>query len=202
MPSRSTSALRATLRGAAAGLALALSAVSAGAQAEPAQVMAVPGKPVLMLAAFDLSKLGYRTDEYFLSGTAMSYKLSRPAMADGRWAAVPDANAPFVVRPDDPRKFNGTVLVEWLNVTAGQDTPADWMLAHRGMIRKGFAYVAVSAQKVGVEGGDVIMASGGLSLKNADPYLPTTEASSSPEPLIAARAPAIPSFSSRRRARK
>ena len=60
------------------------------------------------------------------------------------------------------------MLVEWLNVTAGQDTPADWMLAHREMVRRGYAYVAVSAQKVGVEGGDAVM-SQGVSLKKADP---------------------------------
>lgn len=134
----------------------------------------MPGKPVLLISAFDLSKLGYQVDEYALSGTATSYKLPAPATADGRWNAIADTTAPYVtrivvIRPVDPAKFNGTVLVEWLNVTAGQDTPADWMVAHREMIRKGYAYVAVSAQKVGVEGGDVIMASAGLPLKKANP---------------------------------
>jgi hypothetical protein len=86
---------------------------------------------------------------------------------------VADKTAPYVtrivvIRPSDPAKFNGTALVEWLNVTAGQDTPADWMLAHREIIRKGYAYVAVSAQKVGVEGGDAVMAQG-QALKKADP---------------------------------
>jgi hypothetical protein len=73
-----------------------------------------------------------------------------------------------VIRPKDPAKFNGTVLVEWLNVTSGQDTPADWMVAHREILRRGYAYVAVSAQAVGVEGGASIMGMG-ASLKKLDP---------------------------------
>ncbi len=85
-----------------------------------------------------------------------------------------DSTAPFttrfvVIRPNDPAKFNGTLLVEWLNVTAGQDTPADWMVAHREMLRRGYAYVAVSAQKVGVEGGTTAMGQPGAPLKMTNP---------------------------------
>ena len=172
MLTRSTNSLVSNMRMAVAGLAIAFAAPVAGA-AQPA-VAPVAGKPFLLMAAFDLAPLGYQTDEYFLSGTAASYRLPGPATADGVWNAAVAANAPYatrmvVVRPSDPARFNGTVLVEWLNVTAGQDTPADWMVAHREMLRRGFAYVGVSAQKVGVEGGDVLMASAGVSLKKADP---------------------------------
>ncbi|MEY2927323.1 MAG: hypothetical protein RL367_1800, partial [Pseudomonadota bacterium] len=141
--------------------------------AQPPAVTAVPGKPNLLIGSFDLAKLGYQTDEFFLAGTATSYTLASPASADGKWNAVGAAAAPFttrivVLRPE-PGKFNGTVLVEWLNVTAGQDTPADWMVAHREMIRRGYAYVGVSAQKVGVEGGQSAMGTMGSPLKKADP---------------------------------
>ena len=127
-----------------------------------------------MLGAFDLAALGYQTEEYFLSGNAASYKLPGGPTADGNWNAVADASAPFttrfvVIRPSDPAKFNGTLLVEWLNVTAGQDTPADWMVAHREMLRRGYAYVAVSAQKVGVEGGTTAMGQPGAPLKKTNP---------------------------------
>jgi hypothetical protein len=74
------------------------------------------------------------------------------------WNATPAASAPYktrvvVIRPSDPATFSGTVLVEWLNVTSGQDMPSDWMVAHREIVRRGYAYVAVSAQAVGIEGG-------------------------------------------------
>lgn len=143
------------------------------ANAQPDSITAVPGDPVLMLGGFDLGRLGYQKEEFFLSGTATSYQLSAPASADGDWTAVPADTSPYatrivVVRPNDAAKFNGTAVVEWLNVTAGQDTPADWMVAHREILRRGYAYVAVSAQKVGVEGGPSIMGMG-VALKKANP---------------------------------
>lgn len=106
----------------------------------------------------------------FLSGTATSYKLPGGATVDGKWDAAADSTAPYtsrivVIRPTDPAKFNGTLLVEWFNVTAGQDTPADWMVAHREMLRRGYAYVGVSAQKVGVEGGATAMGQPAVPLK-------------------------------------
>ena len=58
-----------------------------------------------------------------------------------------------VLTPTDAAKFNGTVIVEWLNVSGGVDAPALWFMAHREIVREGYAYVVVSAQQVGVEGG-------------------------------------------------
>jgi hypothetical protein len=66
---------------------------------------------------------------------------------------VPDARGTQVVkvdRPANPAKFNGTVIVEWLNVTAGFDTAADWTYGHDELVRDGFAWVGVSAQAAGV----------------------------------------------------
>jgi hypothetical protein len=112
-------------------------------------------------------------DEHFLAGTATSYRLPGAPGSDGVWNASPAAPASYltrmvVVRPTDPAKFNGTVLVEWLNVTGGQDTPADFMVAHREILRRGYAWVGVTAQKVGVEGGG-IMQTGAPGLRKADP---------------------------------
>ena len=136
-------------------------------------VTAVPGKPNLLIAAYDLAELGYRMDEHFISGATTSYALPGVPTADGIWNAAPAGSAPYttrvvVVRPADAAKFNGTVLVEWLNVTGGQDTPADFMVAHREILRKGYAWVGVTAQKVGVEGGG-IMQTGAPGLRKADP---------------------------------
>lgn len=105
----------------------------------------------------DLDALGYRQDEYFLDGEAARYgpvpgtDLGR----DGRWQVEPVESAPFttrlvVVRPEDPAAFNGTVVVLWNNVSAGYenfgggDSPE--------VFENGYAYVAVSAQRVGVHG--------------------------------------------------
>jgi hypothetical protein len=53
-----------------------------------------------------------------------------------------------VRRPVNPARFNGTVLVEWQNVTAGYDLDALWSIS---AMRAGYAWVGVSAQRVGVD---------------------------------------------------
>ncbi len=133
----------------------------------------VAGKPVLGLGAFDLAPLNYQAEEYFLAGEATSYKAVGEQGADGRWTAAADAKAPFttrvvVVRPTDKAKFNGTVVVEWLNVSAGTDGAPDWNYLHRELMRSGYAYVGVSAQKVGIDGGPMSFP-GAMPLKKADP---------------------------------
>jgi hypothetical protein len=113
---------------------------------------------MLSLGTFDLGAAGYTSEEFFIRGNASSYKLLGGQQADGRWRATAEGFAPFVTRiviarPSDPASFNGTVVVEWLNVSGGGDGAADWLMAHRELIRSGYAWVGVSAQKVGVEGG-------------------------------------------------
>jgi hypothetical protein len=132
-----------------------------------------PGKPALLLGAFDIAELGYVAEEFFISGTASSYTPAAELSPDGRWSVTPSGAADFTTRmvvltPTDRAKFNGTVLVEWLNVSGGIDAPAAWFMAHREMVRDGYAYVAVSAQGVGVEGG-VSLLGADMSLKSQDP---------------------------------
>jgi hypothetical protein len=139
-------------------------------QAATPTVTAMPGKPFLMLGNFDLAELGYITEEFALQGTATAYKLK----AGSSYDAEATQTAPFttrivVVRPLNAAKFNGTVIVEWLNVTGGIDAPADWSTTHREIMRSGYAYVAVSAQKVGVEEGPNPMGGASYALKKIDP---------------------------------
>lgn len=137
------------------------------------QVTPTPGRPALLLSAFDLADVGYCVEEFFLAGTASRYTPVSKLGPDGRWDATPSDSADFTTRivvltPSDPARFNGTVLVEWLNVSGGIDAAAVWMMAHREMLRAGYAYVAVSAQRVGVEGGESLLSSD-MSLKAQDP---------------------------------
>ncbi len=132
-----------------------------------------PGKPALLLGAFDIADVGYAAEEFVISGTASSYSAVTELGADGRWTVTPAATADFITRivvltPTDRGRFNGTVLVEWLNVSGGIDAPAVWMMAHREILRAGCGYVAVSAQRVGVEGGTNLMGLD-MSLKKQNP---------------------------------
>ncbi|WP_405717758.1 alpha/beta hydrolase domain-containing protein [Streptomyces sp. NBC_01537] len=112
------------------------------------------GAVQLQGTAFDLSRLGYEQSEYFLSGTADSYQPVSPLTADGKWTVEPASTAAYttrivVNRPEDPRRFNGTVVVEWLNVSGGTDAAVAWVQTHNELIREGYAWVGVSAQAVG-----------------------------------------------------
>ncbi|TGD72282.1 hypothetical protein E4634_15055 [Mangrovimicrobium sediminis] len=118
------------------------------------------GNPLLLGTLFNLADVGYEQAEFFFAGTASAYRDDNLFDSDGRWRVVPDASADYktrlvVYRPIDPLAFNGTVILEWLNVTAGADGPADWVTLHTELIRRGYAWVGVSAQQVGVEGGDL-----------------------------------------------
>jgi hypothetical protein len=122
-------------------------------------VSPVSGKPNLLLGAYEPETLGYRAEEFFVSGTASSYAADQQADYTTRIV---------VLTPTDHAAFNGTVIVEWLNVSGGIDAPAVWFMAHREIARAGYAYVAVSAQRVGVEGG-VSLVGADMSLKAQDP---------------------------------
>ena len=136
-------------------------------------VTPIPGQPNFLLGAFDIASLGYGVEEFFITGTASSYTPVGALEADGRWTVTAAGEADYttrvvVLKPLDPARFNGAALVEWLNVTGGVDAPADWFMAHREIVRAGYAYVAVSVQRVGVAGGQ---SRGGadMSLKTVDP---------------------------------
>jgi hypothetical protein len=106
--------------------------------------------------SFDLSRVGYEKSQFFLSGSAHSFVPVNPLTSDGKWTVTTGVSAPYktriaVYRPIDPTKFNGTVMVEWLNVTGGTDDAPDWTLSHNELVRDGFAWVGVSAQQVGVD---------------------------------------------------
>ena len=126
------------------------------------------------MGAFEIDSVGYVAEEFFVSGTASSYAPETELTPDGQWQVTPSDTADFTTRivvltPTDPAQFDGTVLVEWLNVSGGIDAPAVWMMAHREILRAGYAYVAVSAQKVGVDGGGTSLLEFDMSLKSQDP---------------------------------
>lgn len=131
----------------------------------------VPATAFYSGLAFDAAEVGYREKEYFISGTAVSYVATDELGSDGVWSLQEADAAEYktrivVRRPIDDAKFNGTVLVEWFNVSGGLDASPSFLATHTELEREGYVWVGVSAQSVGVEGG------GGafdISLKVVDP---------------------------------
>ena len=98
----------------------------------------------------DLATHGYVEEEFFIQGTASRY--NTPAQATG---TVIDGDHPYktrvvVRRPADAKRFNGTVLVEWDNVTNNFDAENMWFFAWEHMLGDGYIWVGVSAQNVGL----------------------------------------------------
>lgn len=102
----------------------------------------------------DLAAAGYTEREFFLSGTATAYRASGAWGPDGHWSVEESGQAPYRTRllvraPADARRFNGTVVVEWLDVSENTDTDVDFGYMHAELLQ-GYAWVGVSAQAAGV----------------------------------------------------
>lgn len=154
-------ALGALLCGGFLGTSQAAPAAASVAEAASPTITVPPagshGFPFLA-AAEDLGSSGYTESEYFISGTATSYAKSGLWTSDGRWNVRASGTAPYksrllVRRPVDPAAFNGTVVVEWLNVSGQLDLSPDYWFERDELLRRGYAWVGVSAQAVGVDGG-------------------------------------------------
>jgi hypothetical protein len=132
------------------------------------------GQPFIASTTYDPNDVGYSEAEYFISGVATSYTANGPLLADGQWTVTEADHAAYktrvvVYRPQDARRFNGTVIVEWLNVSGGLDAAAGWLTGHTQMVREGFAWIGVSAQYAGVEGGPSVLGLLTADLKTVDP---------------------------------
>ncbi|AMU92018.1 hypothetical protein ATM17_23680 [Sphingopyxis macrogoltabida] len=104
--------------------------------------------------ADDLAAHGYVEEEYFIAGTADAYAPVGTLGPDGVWTVAAAKQAPFttrviVQRPRDAAKFNGTVICEWTNVSAGFEISS---AVNQQFWKDGYAYAAISAQRMGLEG--------------------------------------------------
>ncbi len=130
------------------GLALpgVLRASAAHAQVADATVEEIPydagihGHP-MWDSWFDLSEFGYEQHEYLVSGTAT---------ATGGDGTADYATRIIVARPSDPAAFHGTVLLDWVNVTAQFENAVNTATSIEFLLREGWAYVHVSAQAAGL----------------------------------------------------
>ena len=121
----------------------------------------------------DLSPYGYLEQEFFLEGKARRYEIKT---IQGNAAPI-DTIYPIhfyhylegingyatpidtlyhyktriiVRRPAVREKFNGTVVVEWLNVSSMYDVDSDWWQLQDHLMKSGYAWVGVSAQQAGI----------------------------------------------------
>ncbi len=120
---------------------------------------------------FDLGTVGYRQAEYALTTGVRAFGPTGPAGSGVSVVEEAEAVTRIVVhRPEDAAAFDGTVVVEWLNVSGGLDAAPLWTFTHRELIRSGAAWIGLSAQQVGVQGGAGLLdMASGMSLMEGDP---------------------------------
>jgi hypothetical protein len=133
-------------RGSGVPRPLVIGPIIGGAHGRPFTSSPLPLKPA-----------GYVQQEFFLRGTATGYLPVGKWSSNGRWTAKPAETAPYetrilVRRPASPAKFNGTVVVEWLNVSFQVDVDPDYLYESQELLKQGYAWVGVSAQQLGVQG--------------------------------------------------
>ncbi len=87
-----------------------------------------------------LKPFGYQQREYLVSGTARAL--------DGTTA--PYTTRIIVFRPRSEDRFNGSVMLDWVNVTAQFENAVDTLEAREYLLREGWAFVHVSAQRAGL----------------------------------------------------
>ncbi len=114
-----------------------------------------PGDPSrnypFIATSIDLAARGYVEEEFFISGTACRYNGVGLATAAIRDCGFPYKTRIIVRRPASARTFNGTVLAEWQNVTAQYDIDHYWLESSEHIMRSGYAWVGISAQRAGVQ---------------------------------------------------
>ena len=88
----------------------------------------------------ELKSFGYEQHEYFVSGTAQG--------DDGTTA--PYTTRIIVFRPKSEKRFNGSVMLDWVNVTAQFENAVDTLETRQMLLREGWAFVHVSAQQAGL----------------------------------------------------
>lgn len=90
---------------------------------------------------YDIGELGYVEEEYFVAGTARAHGTDTEA----------DYTTRIIIRrPLNAQDFNGTLLLDWVNVTAQFENAVDTLEAHRFFLREGYAYAHVSVQAAGL----------------------------------------------------
>jgi len=129
---------------------------------------------IWMHSVIDLDEYGYIEKEFFFEGDAISYSPKGDMTSDGKWTLEKSDKAQFktrmmVRRPSDASEFNGTVVIEWLNVSGGTDSDPGFMYNYQEILREGYGWVGVSAQEVGIQGGGFALVSAAPPLKEVDP---------------------------------
>ena len=102
----------------------------------------VPGTTAMSAAAVDLSESSYTEKEYYAVGKAHRYRGAVTGSLETAEQIDEDAtpySTRVLVRTPEADKFNGTLIVEWNNVTRNIDANFTFSETHDQIMREGYA---------------------------------------------------------------
>lgn len=105
----------------------------------------------------DLAPYGYSESEYFVSGVARVFKPAPGSVLtpDGRWHVVAGVERPYktriLVRKPPASRFNGTVVVEFMQEYFGTERDTNYRWNAETILRQGFGWVGVSLHHEGID---------------------------------------------------
>ena len=106
---------------------------------------------IFSASAIELTGNGYIEEEYFIEGIANRYTNQEMENSEILDSGHRYRTRLIVRRPLSAEQFNGVVVVEWINVTGGTDKDIDWWQSGHHFVRNGYAFIAVSAQQMGID---------------------------------------------------
>ncbi len=136
------------------GLWLASSLViPAPVAANPASLVLTPvpiatGNTPFMASAVDLTQEKYVEEEFLVDGTANIYEYDANKQVQIKTPNVPYQTRLLVRRPTNPNKFNGTVIFEFMNPTAGFDIDFIWHYTSQLLMEEGYIWVGITGRPV------------------------------------------------------
>lgn len=107
-------------------------------------------------SVIDLGPYGYSEAEYFVSGKAHPFNpVTSVLRADGRWQVRPGEDVPYktriLVRKPPADKFNGTVVVEYMQEYFGTERDTNYRWNAETLLREGFGWVGISLHHEGID---------------------------------------------------
>lgn len=119
-------------------------------------VAPIPAGPIFTGALQDLAARGYVEREYVVTLTDPQVYSYIGDSTDVTVTPAPESpegayRSRMIVRmPQDPKRFNGRVLVEMMNTTTMVDLDVAWEHSHAYLMREGWAYVGVTVQQTAI----------------------------------------------------
>ncbi len=120
----------------------------------------------------DVAADGYVEEEFFVSGEARVYDWPAAGPAVVRTSGAPYTTRVLVRRPATRAAFSGVAIVELLNPSNLFDLNLAWAISGRAIVRRGDAWVGITAKPVSIE-----------TLKRFDPVRYAPLAWTNPLPL-------------------